>query len=43
MCAQGCDQEPHLEWWKLSGLKLPATFEERPIEHDFGPQGEQNK
>jgi hypothetical protein len=43
MCAQGCDQEPHLEWWKLSGLKLPATFEERPIEHAFGPQGEQNK
>jgi hypothetical protein len=27
----------------MSGLKLPATFEKGPIEHDFGPQGEQNK
>ncbi len=36
-------KEPHPEWWKLSGLKLPATFEEGPIKHDFGPQGEQNK
>jgi hypothetical protein len=27
----------------LSGLKLLVTFEEGPIEDDFGPQGEQGK
>jgi hypothetical protein len=33
----------HLNWWRLSGLKLLATFKEGPIEDNFGPQGEQGK
>jgi hypothetical protein len=37
---RGCNQAPHLGWWRLSGLKLPTTIEGH-IDEDVGLLGQQ--
>jgi hypothetical protein len=37
---RGCDQEPHLNWWRFSGLKMLLQIELRYISEDLGlPSG----
>ncbi len=35
-----CDRTPHLDWWRVSGLKLPTTIEGH-IDEDVGLLGQQ--
>lgn len=37
---KGCDRTPHLDWWRLNGLKLPTTIEGH-IDEDVGLLGQQ--
>jgi hypothetical protein len=34
----GCDQEPHPEWWKLSGIEKPVIKEDGDLEELGGLQ-----